>query len=233
MKSALAFIFGAVALTGCGTSAPPVQPSGDAVNYSRQVSSAQQSISQAPTWMFELPKDPNYIFESATSISTDFSMADMKARTIAFSKICHVAGGKVRSQTKLFRSDNESVSTEQSEMAIRSICPDVDMTGVQTISMKHVAEGNKIRTYILVGLPVGNSNVLKDMKDSKKRVPDAFKELDSMIEKPLGALNSSASNDAGQTLKLLDVDNNDYKRRRDETLQKPNAVVGRVTVDGQ
>lgn len=34
----------------------------------------------------------------------------------------------------------------------------------------------------------------------------------------------------GTNLQLLDVDNAEYKRRRDEALQKPGAVVGRITV---
>ena len=31
-------------------------------------------------------------------------------------------------------------------------------------------------------------------------------------------------------IKLLDVDNEDYKKRRDETLKKPNAVIGQTVV---
>jgi hypothetical protein len=31
-------------------------------------------------------------------------------------------------------------------------------------------------------------------------------------------------------IKLLDVDNAEYKRRRDEALQKPGAVVGQITL---
>lgn len=225
-----------VVLFGCASQSSPIQKASE-FNYEQQAISAKQAINQAPTWMFELPKNPNYIFESATSTSTDFSMADMKARTIAFSKICHVAGGKVRSQTKLFRSDSEATSNEQSELAVKSICPDVDITGVQTISLKHVAEGNRIRTYILVALPVGSNNLLKEIKDSRKRAPDAFKELDSVIEKQLSSPDTKASSSADQSkdqnFKLLDVDSADYKRRRDETLQKPGSVIGHVTVDGQ
>ena len=32
------------------------------------------------------------------------------------------------------------------------------------------------------------------------------------------------------TVELLNVDNAEYKRRRDEALQKPGAVIGQVTV---
>ena len=38
------------------------------------------------------------------------------------------------------------------------------------------------------------------------------------------------SSSSGQSLQLLDVDNEEYKRRRAEALQKPGAVVGQITV---
>lgn len=234
MKVAFSLVIVSSLIAGC-SSTNQTGAQGADVAYSRQVASAKHAIEHAPAWIFDLPKDPNMIFESATSTSSDFSMADIKARTIAFSKICQAAGGKVRSQTKLYRSDNNASSSEQSDMAIRSICPDVDITGVQTISLKHVAEGNLIRTYVLVGLPIGSSNILKGSKDAIGKAPEAFKELDSMMSKsqPTNAgENFESGNASKKNFKLLDVDNEDYKRRRDDALQKPNAVIGQVTVDG-
>jgi hypothetical protein len=109
-------------------------------------------------------------------------MADLKAKTIAYTKICTGAGGKVRSQMKIYRADNEGASVEQSELIARSICPDVDITGVETVEMKHVAEGNRIRSYVLVALPMGSKNVMKSTKDIQNRSVDAFKELDSITK---------------------------------------------------
>jgi hypothetical protein len=109
-------------------------------------------------------------------------MADLKAKTIAYTKICTGAGGKVRSQMKMYRADNEGASVEQSELIARSICPDVDITGVETVEMKHVAEGNRIRSYVLVALPMGSKNIMKSTKDIQNRSVDAFKELDSITK---------------------------------------------------
>ena len=109
-------------------------------------------------------------------------MADLKAKTIAYTKICTGAGGKVRSQMKMYRADNEGASVEQSELIARSICPDVDITGVETVEMKHVAEGNRIRSYVLVALPMGSKNVMKSTKEIQNRSVDAFKELDSITK---------------------------------------------------
>jgi aspartate 1-decarboxylase len=229
-------------LTACGTSG---------TNYSSQysnqnaVQSAQMStaISQAPEWMSKLPKAPGYVFENGTATSSDFGFADIKAKTIAYSKICTSAGGKVRSQVKMYKADNGDVGTEQSEMAIRSMCADVDISGVETVEMKHVADGNRIRTYVLVALPTtGRMN--KDIKQSAK---EAFKELDEITgNKSVGnnepvivtpvvpqkseEVTVKRPDGTTSTLNLMPVENAEYKARREEALKKPGAVIGQVSV---
>jgi len=165
---------------------------------------------------------------------------------MAYAKICTAAGGKVRSQVKMFRADSGDTSTDQSEMALRSMCPDVDITGVETVEMKHVSEGNRIRTYVLVALPIGDKNVLKSAKDAAARAPEAFKELDNMTQEqkksPAVADPSPVSNKQPETISvvnpdgttqnigLVQVDNEEYKARRAEALKKPGAVIGQYTL---
>jgi len=237
-------IVGAVAglLSACGTNS--IQS-----NYTKQaqLQSAQQSanmqsaINQAPEWMFKLPKSPGVVFENGTATSGDFGMADMKAKTIAYAKICTSAGGKVRSQTKVYSADNGTTTTEQSEMAIRSICPDIDISGVETVEMKHVAEGTRIRSYVLVAL----STSARSNQDTKRGAKEAFKELDEITgNKPLGdAEVTPVATQKGQeisvvkpdgstsTLNLMPVNNAEYQARRAEAIQKPGAVVGQVTIN--
>ena len=206
---------------------------------------AQQSsaISQAPEWMSKVPKSANAVYESATATSGDMAMADMKAKAIAYAKICTSAGGKVRSQTKVFMQDNGTTSTEMSEMAIRSICPDIDITGVETVEMKHVADGNRIRTYVLVALPIGAANTMKTAKESARSSREAFQELDEITGNKSVTETSPVATQKGQeisvvrpdgsagTLNLMPVDNAEYKARRAEAIQKPGAVVGQVSVN--
>jgi hypothetical protein len=222
-------------------------------NYSAQYSTgnnlqsaqAKSAVEQAPVWMSKLPKAPGYVFENGTATSGDFAFADIKAKTMAYAKICTAAGGKVRSQVKMFKSDNGDASVEQSEMAMRSMCPDVDITGVETVEMKHVAEGNRIRTFVLVALPIGDKNVLKSTRDAQTRAPEAFRELDD-ITKPQNKQSGSGESVPAEkksdtvsvvtpdgtegTIGLVQVDNEEYKRRRAEALQKPGAVIGQYTV---
>ena len=171
-----------LALAACASNPTEQVKSQAQEEYRQQAKIANQSIIQAPSWMSKLPKETGVIYENGTAVSSDFVMADLKAKTIAYTKICTGAGGKVRSQMKMYRADNEGASVEQSELIARSICPDVDITGVETVEMKHVAEGNRIRSYVLVALPMGSKNVMKSTKDIQNRSVDAFKELDSITK---------------------------------------------------
>ena len=172
-------------LTACGTNPVQQAQTQQQDEYRQQARVAKQAISEAPDWMYKLPKESGVIYENGTAISSDFSMADLKAKTMAYVKICTGAGGKVRSQMKMYRADNDAVSVENSELTVRSLCPDVDISGVETVEMKHVAEGNRIRTYVLVALPLGSKNVAKSAKDIQNRSGEAFKELDSVTKDQL------------------------------------------------
>lgn len=82
---------------------------------------------------------------------------------------------------------------------------------------------------------MGEKNTLARQKHSDRISERAagnaareFKELDDLTEK------SKATNTEPQSrvesINLLPVDNEEYKRRRDETLQKPGAVIGQTVV---
>lgn len=173
------------ALVACGSNPVQQVQQQQQDDYRQQARIAKQAINEAPDWMYRLPKESGVIYENGTAISSDFSMADLKAKTMAYVKICTGAGGKVRSQMKMYRADNDAASVEHSELTVRSLCPDVDITGVETVEMKHVAEGNRIRTYVLVALPLGSKNVAKSTKEIGNRSAEAFKELDGVTENQL------------------------------------------------
>jgi hypothetical protein len=106
--------------------------------------------------------------------------------------------------------------------------------------MRHVADGNRIRTYVLVALPIGAANTMKSSKDSARGSKEAFKELDeitgnskSEVVVPQKGQEVSVVQPDGtkSTLNLMPVDNAEYKARRAEAIQKPGAVVGQVTIN--
>jgi len=151
----------------------------------RQEKLVDRAIDKAPKWMSELPKSTSAVYANGSAVSNDMSFADAKAKAVAYSKICMAAGGTVNSQTKIFRQDGNDSANELSEMAIKAACPNVDITGAETVEIKRVAEGTRFRTYALVALPIGDANGLRKEKSrerdrtrAQQRAPEAFKELD-------------------------------------------------------
>lgn len=238
MKKLAIVLAAAGILTACGSTGK-YQTRADMYPTGPTAGQQSQAISEAPEWMTKLPKSANAVYENGTATSGDFAMADMKAKAIAYAKICTAAGGKVRSQTKVFMQDNGTTTTETSEMAIRSLCPDIDITGVETVEMKHVAEGNRIRTYVLVALPIGAANVMKANKDTLRNSKEAFQELDELttgkstpvVPQKGEEVSVVRPDGTTSTLNLMPVENAEYKARRAEAIKKPGAVVGQVSIN--
>jgi hypothetical protein len=205
MKKVLA-ILPLIALVACSSTKPvpapvpapvsqaPVLPTEQydnraAVNQIDREAQVNRSIVQAPEWMTRLPVSNNAVYANGSAVSTDMSMADYKAKLFAFGKICMAAGGKVSQQAKVFMQDTTEASVEISELAIKSMCPSVDITGVEIKEVKRIAEGSRFRTYVLVALPTGEANQLQKRKDQLKlkdradqRSSEVFKEMDKNAE---------------------------------------------------
>jgi hypothetical protein len=221
----------------------------------RQEKYVENAIDKAPKWMYELPVSNNAVYASGTGVSYDMAMADHKAKTDAYGKICMTAGGTASQSTKIFKTDNEKASTDNTEIAMRTACREVNLLGVEVREVKHVAEGNRFRTFVLIVLPTGAANVLKVGKEVQRqketamtREEKAFKDLDGdqVIVTPIPAPQSLAPNEqvvpskgdkvsvvtptGNGTLNLLPVDNAEYRARREAALQKPGAVVGQMTI---
>ena len=152
----------------------------------RQEKYVERTIDKAPKWMEKLPDSKDAVYANGTGVSRDFSMADEKAKLVAFSKICMAAGGEVDKQSKMFISDTDDVNIERSEMAIRAMCRGTDISGAEIVEIKRIAEGNRYRSYALVALPMGEANQLAIRNDRRRVTADtkaksdrAFSEIDA------------------------------------------------------
>lgn len=181
-KLALAFAT-TITLTACGTTNVYDKRAEKAME--RQIERVEVAIDEAPKWMTELPKSNNAVYAAGTSVSGSMSFSKTKALTTAYARICMSAGGKVDQQTKIFQSDTDNSSVERSETAIRSFCNGVDISGVEEVEVKVVAEGARFRTYALVALPIGEANGIQKSNDQRlnnrlaaQRAPQAFDEMD-------------------------------------------------------
>ena len=156
----------------------------------RREAQVERSISQAPKWMTDLPTSDNAVYANGSAVSTDMSMADYKAKLFAYGKICMAAGGRVNQQSHVFMQDTAEASNETSELAIRAMCPSVDITGTEIKEVKRVSEGGRFRTYVLVALPHGDANQMRKRRDqavlkqrAEKRQAEVFKEMDQNADK--------------------------------------------------
>jgi hypothetical protein len=183
MKKILLLVPVAAMLAACGTT-DVYQKRADN-ERERQERYVERSIDKAPKWMLEPPLSNSAVYEAGTAVSADFSMADHKAKADAYGKICMTAGGTASQRTKIYRTDSDKASTEFSEMAMRTSCKEVDLTGVEVKEIKRVSEGTRYRVYVLVALPTGDANILRKAREEAKlrqvaagRREQAFKELD-------------------------------------------------------
>ena len=183
MKKSLLVLPLVATLAACGTT-DQYQKRADA-ERERQEKYVERALDKAPKWMTELPKSQSAVYQNGTAVSQDMNMSSSKAKTMAFGKICMAAGGQVNQQSKIFQTDTANSSTEFSELAIKSFCPGVDITGVEVVEVKQVAEGTRFRSYVLVALPMGEANQLQARKDrlrqestAESRSREAFREMD-------------------------------------------------------
>jgi hypothetical protein len=197
MKKVLAIV-PLVALVACSSTKTantgPVLPTETydnraAVSQIDREAQVNKSIAQSPEWMTKVPVSNNAVYANGSAVSTDMSMADYKAKLFAYGKICMAAGGKVNQQAKVFMQDTAVASTEISELAIKSMCPSVDITGTEIKEVKRISEGGRFRTYVLLALPTGDANALQKRKDQLKlndraeqRSKEAFSEMDKNAE---------------------------------------------------
>lgn len=199
---------------------------------------AQDNASAIPDWFTNLPKSQDYVYSVGDGVSGSLSGALGNARANAFEGICQASGGTVRSQTKIFRQDTESNSTSISTTAIRNLCADVSVAGASVEKSKVIMENGRYHAFVLVALPLGDKN--KVTQQQRERTQEGavksnsereFKELDDLTSKS----KQTSQVTSGQTegLTLLDVDNEEYKKKRDAALQKSGAVIGHTTLQTQ
>jgi hypothetical protein len=82
-------------------------------------------------------------------------------------------------------------------------------------------EGDVYRAYVQFKIATEDAKRLTQPANANKNREDKFKELED--EPKVSAVQPN-------TFQLMQVDNEEYKRKRDEALQKPGAVVGQAVI---
>lgn len=233
-----------------GTVASPTPPVKDPVTVPTQAKLTSPPTIDLPPWYVKAPASTQeFLYLSGTGISNDLSMSRQKAlldaQTQLASKLNGVIDAVIRQQRKDTGGD---MSTDYTSAAIRKRILDTSLTGWYLEDTKVLSEDKKYRTFVLIRYPLGDANKLfkqrerqedrkNDDRDIDKEISNANKPISQapstqpvvVTPVPAPAVAESRPVPINQ-LNLLEVENEEYKKRRAEALQKPGAVVGRITI---
>jgi hypothetical protein len=243
-----------MSLVGCSsmkqTRADAPIPSPTPAVTKDQTVSAQGRVENAqsidvPAWYIKAPASTeDYVYVTGTAVSSDLSMSRQKALLDAQVQLADKINGVINALTKQNRKDDSgSVDTDRTQITVKKLILDTAITGYHLEDTKIMAENRGYRTFVLVRYPMGDANRMlkdklrKERQDREDARENGQNELDREMEARKPAVNPvpAPSTVKAQPLntseiKLMDVDNAEYKARRDAALQKPNAVIGQVTV---
>lgn len=216
-----------------------------------------RSIVAAPAWFVKIPEStPDMIFSVGTSTSSDEQMAYDKARMSAERKLVELMSSNVRTQTKSYKVDTGEAVSERFEQTVQKTA-NGEVIGAQRVDAQATFDGRQYKVYVLLRYPLAENNVLRRereqaraKKETELRASRAQQDLDETMNRqrqeqqiddaqlkrnigPVSAVSTVipvVAPSPESEVKLLPVDNEEYKRRRAEALSKPDAVIGQIVV---
>jgi hypothetical protein len=160
---------------------------------------------------------------------------------------------RITTQTNSFKADRGSATIENYQQVTRKNARG-ELSGAQRVDSRATHDGQYYKVYVLLRLPTGASNTMqtrrdqsrmqreaeirgraaeRDMDTNESRDQKREQDADSALERRLTPQSRVAPVIVPTTsgeVKLLDVDNAEYKQKRDEALAKPGAVIGQTVV---
>ena len=194
----------------------------------------------APSWFLRLPANTDeMIFAVGTASSTSEQMAFDKARIFAEARLIELLGSQISSKTVVNRVGVRDKATDRFESLIQKNAQG-ELVGAERVDAQSTHNGRVYKVYVLLRYPLGEANTLIRERNNQLNMrgakPDSDPEENDPELKPTlapektGATVGAVTQGQATEVKLLNVDNEEYRRRRDETLQKPGAVLGQITV---
>jgi hypothetical protein len=202
-----------------------------------------------PDWYVASEKEPNAIYGVASEVSTDMQFAVDKAMLSAKRELASNFSSHIDSMMKDYTAQAGNADAEVLQEINRTtklVVNKVNLIGVNRTHFKIMKEDKQYRAYVKVRYAVDDSNriLLEEIKKNRRLThklesSKAFKELDREVnggEQPAPVSPAAApvvedkKVSEVNTIQLLPVDNEEYKKRRDEALKKEGAVIGQITV---
>jgi len=217
-----------------------------------------RTVVSAPAWFVNLPEDTaDMTFSVGTATSTDEQMAYDKARMAAERKLVEQAYARITTQTSSYRADRGGATIENYQQVTRKNARG-ELSGAQRVDSQVTHDGQYYKVYVLLRLPLGDANLMQTRRDQARMQREADirsraaerdmdaneardvkieQNADKELERRLTPQSQVAPVTVPETvktsegeIKLLDVDNAEYRQKRAEALAKPNAVVGQTTL---
>ena len=234
--------------------APAVQVAVPAPHPYAMPQAQARVMPQAPAWFVNLPPDTaDMTFAVGVASSTDEQMAYDKARMTAERKLVEQMYSRITTQTNSYKADRGSATIENYQQVIRKNA-NGELSGAQRVDSQATFDGQYYKVYVLIRLPLGANNAMQTRRDQarlqreaevrgraaerdmdaneardQKREQDADQALERRVSPQSKVTPVTVPTTSGE-VKLLDVDNAEYKQKRDEALAKPNAVIAQTTV---
>jgi hypothetical protein len=211
-------------------------------------------VPQAPAWYVRMPEDtPDMTFAVGTASSTDEQMAYDKARMAAERKLVEQMYSRITTQTNSYKADRGSATIENYQQVTRKNARG-ELSGAQRVDSQATFDGQFYKVYVLLRLPTGANNTMQTRRDQtrmqreaeirgraaerdmdaneardSKREQDADSALERRVAPQSKVTPVTVPTNTGE-IKLMDVDNAEYRQKREEALAKPGAVIGQTVV---
>jgi hypothetical protein len=185
----------------------------------------KEKMAEVPAWFIAKDADDkNFIVVTATDISKDLQFAIDKATLNAKIQLAERLKSDVNSLVRESTLETGGGGTGSVEREVDRVSKVHVKQTIGFFKRENVAvfrEGDGYRAYVMLKIAVDDARRLT-RPDAGQTREDRFKELEQS--------EGTAVVTPVSSIQLLDVDNEEYKRRRDEALQKPGAVIGQITV---
>lgn len=229
-----------------GTIASPTPAVKDPVTVPTPAKLTSPPSIDLPPWYVKAPASTQeFLYLAGTGISNDLTMSRQKALLDAQTQLASKLNGVIDAVIRQQRRDTAGdMSTDNTSAAIRKRILDTSLTGWYLEDTKILSEDKKYRTFVLIRYPLGDANKMLKQRERQEDRKNEDRDVDREINNanrpvsqapvtvtpvPAPAVAESRPVPINQ-LNLLEVENEEYKKRRAEALQKPGAVVGRATV---
>ena len=204
-----------IVLSGCSTfKADP----------NKTVEVPANKLDNIPQWyLAKDPDDNKFIVVTATDTSKDMQFAIDKATINAKIQIAERLKTDVNSVTRESTLENgQTVEREIDRVSKVQVKQAIGFFKRENVAV--FKEGDVYRAYVQFKIATEDAQRLTRPANTGKTRDDRFKNLD---EEPAPAVVSAVQ---PRGIELLPVENEEYKKRREEALQKPGAVIGQTTI---